>query len=92
MPWKRLELSPEEMSEYALLQRIYKPKTRKWPILFISIYKDALYWPQSDGIRLVCSKITNEHDKRSGEANIPISLIPDVIEMLNEAKDILTKE
>lgn len=82
--WIRIDNPPDEfVSEFALVQRFYRPRGRQWPLLAIAIYPPARQ--VTDAIKVCVDYKDDLHAWWEAYA-LPTELIDELIGILNECK------
>ena len=88
MTWTRHEGLRNGRSEFALVQRAYTQEGKLYPRMVISVYEDYL---GRKGATLSYSRKLNRRAWWE-ETAIPVELIPEAIEILAEAADLLKEK
>lgn len=81
-------MPPEE--DRSLARRFYTPKGKRYPMLAISVHPDISYYMDKKpltGVKISCSLKSKKSEWWDEyEATIPLELLEDLWEMLQEAK------
>ena len=78
-PWFKKQ-DPNDLISHSKCCRVYTPNGKDWPIFSMALYELSMY---GEGIKVSASKKEAAGDWFN-EACVPVELIPELIEMLNE--------